>query len=551
MARRYVGYSPRGPAVYRNVRRAPNGDILILLEKEEIDDLELDFEKLFTDGETISSATVTPEHITVSSTLSSPKLTLNLSKVAVSDLSGKITALLTFSSGEVWKEIIRVRRPVRHLDPDVGRDDGTFIEAADPSVIRPGAASITIGGQIPIIVLDQILQPAAASISITGQAPTVAIDALIQPAAGTLNVTGQTPTIVVNANIAPGAGSITVTGQAPTIAVDQILTPASESITVAGQTPAVAIDQIVQPAAESITLTGQVPVVDVGAGNVVVQPGAGSITATGQAPSIAIDQIVQPGAESVTVTGQAPTIIVDTVVAPASESITLAGQVPVVSVTNNDVTVEPSAGALNVTGQAPSIAIDQIVSPAAESVTITGQAPVVDAGGVTEAWEEITTSTITSSTASADFTGLSSYRKLRITYYLEAATDGADLWIRTSTDNGSSYDSGASDYSWVNLLTQSSTDINSQDQADAQIKIVDDISNDTNHRVSGQLFIQFFNQTSDASMIGISTDLDSSENAISGAITGARVNDATARDAIRIQFSSGNIESGYIVLEGA
>ena len=285
MARRKIGYSPRGPAVYRNVRRSFDGQIQVLLDEDEIDDLELDFTGFLEAGETISSVTVTPEGVAVTSTLSTPKITLNLSEATQVDSTGKVVAIITLSSGEIWRETIRVRRPTFYMDTK--RIDGKAIDAQDPGTVSPGAGIINLTGQAPSIVLDLILSPAAESIVLTGYAPSVPINVTVTPDAESITVTGQTPTVTLGANVAPDAGSITVTGQQPVVIVDQV----------------------VQPASESITVTGQVPVVVSGA-DVVVQPGAGSVTVTGQAPALAIDQIIQPAAESITLTGQTPTVVV-------------------------------------------------------------------------------------------------------------------------------------------------------------------------------------------------------------------------------------------------
>ena len=62
---------------------------------------------------------------------------------------------------------------------------------------------------------------------------------------------------------------------------------------------------------------------------------------------------------------------------------------------------------------------------------------------------------ISSSTASASssiaFTGLSSTYIAYILFYFNVApaTNAVTMLLRTSTDNGSSYDSGSSDYGWV------------------------------------------------------------------------------------------------------
>lgn len=63
-----------------------------------------------------------------------------------------------------------------------------------------------------------------------------------------------------------------------------------------------------------------------------------------------------------------------------------------------------------------------------------------------QGWEKIGYTVLGSTTASIDFTGLSGYRALRVQGSLFAATSGGIMGMRVSSDNGVSYDSGASDY---------------------------------------------------------------------------------------------------------
>lgn len=64
------------------------------------------------------------------------------------------------------------------------------------------------------------------------------------------------------------------------------------------------------------------------------------------------------------------------------------------------------------------------------------------------AWETIFDGTV-SAAAAYNFTDLGGYRELEISGYLVPASD-TQVFMRTSTNNGSSYDSGASDYSNMN-----------------------------------------------------------------------------------------------------
>jgi pyocin large subunit-like protein len=120
--RHYVGFTSRGPTVFHNVLRAPTGEILVLLDEDEIKKLELDFRAWLNSGETVSTPTVTAENVTVSTATASPLVTLTLSAATSYDLDGAITIVVPFSSGEQWRGIIRVRRTERYMDEDSPRD---------------------------------------------------------------------------------------------------------------------------------------------------------------------------------------------------------------------------------------------------------------------------------------------------------------------------------------------------------------------------------------------------------------------------------------------
>jgi hypothetical protein len=59
-----------------------------------------------------------------------------------------------------------------------------------------------------------------------------------------------------------------------------------------------------------------------------------------------------------------------------------------------------------------------------------------------------------SSSATIDFVLPSGYSKFEIVFAdIVPATDNAAFWLRTSTDGGGTFDSGASDYAWHYTFT--------------------------------------------------------------------------------------------------
>jgi len=163
------------------------------------------------------------------------------------------------------------------------------------------------------------------------------------------------------------------------------------------------------------------------------------------------------------------------------------------------------------------------------------------------------TTTTASASATVDFTGLTSAYKNYLVIVTNAvpATNNAALVFRTSTNNGSSYDSGASNYY--------STHTNFGDTAWNYGQTVDD-----------RFYINFYGQDNTANIGGTSftmtivnpsaanriqwyiTGFENGFSASLGAFVGGGYRLATtgAVNAIRFFFGSGNIASGTFKLYG-
>lgn len=136
------------------------------------------------------------------------------------------------------------------------------------------------------------------------------------------------------------------------------------------------------------------------------------------------------------------------------------------------------------------------------------------------------------------------------------ATDDVELWVRTSTDGGSSYDNGASDYAWGLSGVRGGSLDEEADGSDNHIRLtfgstatqaVGSGSNEDG--VSGRLYIHGPHLTKRTQV----TYNVAYENAngdmcfVSGG--GVRFSSADV-DAVRFLFQSGNIESGTITMYG-
>lgn len=166
-------------------------------------------------------------------------------------------------------------------------------------------------------------------------------------------------------------------------------------------------------------------------------------------------------------------------------------------------------------------------------------------------WDKISEQTA-SNTASIDFTGLSSaYREYELVYSgVVPITDGAHLLLRTSTNNGSSYDSGASDYRWCGwaVLDNGGSGVGNSG-GDTAIRLIQSVDNASTSMTGG---VAVLLNPSAAQYFGV-TNICSYWN--SGGVTGffnsqgQRVTAADV-DAIRILFSTGNISTGTFTLYG-
>jgi hypothetical protein len=159
-----------------------------------------------------------------------------------------------------------------------------------------------------------------------------------------------------------------------------------------------------------------------------------------------------------------------------------------------------------------------------------------------------------SASSSINFTGLSStYISYRIYITnLVPATDATSFYIRTSTDNGSTYDAAASDYAharFFGTMISPSSIIAQGDDADNQIVVTGSVGNNTNEFISG--YVDIFNPSA-ASYCSISFDFSGRlSDAAYYKFNGSGIRLAAANvDAIRFIMSSGNITSGTFILYG-
>jgi len=167
---------------------------------------------------------------------------------------------------------------------------------------------------------------------------------------------------------------------------------------------------------------------------------------------------------------------------------------------------------------------------------------------------ELVSSATASNSATIDFTGLtSSYSVYCIALVdIVPSTDAVEFHLLTSINNGSSYDTGASDYAWAyeyrSMNTVPSGGIVG-DQADAKGVIMQNLGTGTGETLNGLLYIYYPAGTNytNYDFHGVWRSADATDYIIK---TGGRRLSAADVDAIRFVMSSGNIASGSIYLYG-
>lgn len=150
-----------------------------------------------------------------------------------------------------------------------------------------------------------------------------------------------------------------------------------------------------------------------------------------------------------------------------------------------------------------------------------------------------------SGAASVDVTSqiTGTYDRYLIAYDLRVATDNVNLYLRTDSNNGASFDSGATDYQYAGNNTSSAgTNAAFGSTGAAQILLTQTgVGNATNEGVSGVIFLTFKGSASmypqfvfDTAFANLSTNFNTSRGG------GFRAS-AAAIDAVQLLTSSGNL----------
>ncbi len=156
-----------------------------------------------------------------------------------------------------------------------------------------------------------------------------------------------------------------------------------------------------------------------------------------------------------------------------------------------------------------------------------------------------------SNSTTIDFTGLDNSAFRSYIFRLEnvvPVTDATTLWCRFSTNGGSSYAAGGSDYIYSGVLSDSAggtvTAINSTGAAQITLSPTNTLGNGTGEHYSFKL--EFPNPSSalSKSINGAGGGYSATPRSITTSVSGTYVGSASGVNAIRFMMSSGNISSG-------
>jgi len=161
------------------------------------------------------------------------------------------------------------------------------------------------------------------------------------------------------------------------------------------------------------------------------------------------------------------------------------------------------------------------------------------------AWELISESTFTA-VATFDFINLSAFRKLRLTGNASLSS-AVGLYLLTSSNNGSSFDNGASDYSIQNIGAQGAG-LTASSAVSTALNISSPVGVDASTQATFSVVINIFNAAVTGPHV-ISQFMGFKTGSIFSEFNAGIRNSAVARNALRL-FPGAGTMTGNVTLEG-
>jgi hypothetical protein len=187
------------------------------------------------------------------------------------------------------------------------------------------------------------------------------------------------------------------------------------------------------------------------------------------------------------------------------------------------------------------------------NLSITGTTINASGGGGGSGALTFITSVTASASATLDITSIGNYAYVSFVLVdILAGTSTAQLQMLTSTNNGSSYDTGASDYRWSHTgYASSGVSVSGNNATAANITLTGGASANVIAPLCGELKLYDpSNTTAYKRIAGQLTYLDTTPNSQVTLMTHGVRAATTDVDAVRFLFSTGNIASGTIYVYG-
>jgi hypothetical protein len=198
----------------------------------------------------------------------------------------------------------------------------------------------------------------------------------------------------------------------------------------------------------------------------------------------------------------------------------------------------------------------KIILKNAAAATVRTRDNVVGINDITRNGLILLSSQTASNSAQIDFTQFSSsYLLYIIKYYgVVPASDAVDLWLRTSTNGGASYDTGGSDYRHARYAVFDSGAGTASSGAagtngDSKIVIANALGNATGESLNGETTLVGLSNSLYKSIESRAWFLNSTPASVASYGNGVRVTTSTV-NAVRFLMSSGNISAGVFKLFG-
>lgn len=169
--------------------------------------------------------------------------------------------------------------------------------------------------------------------------------------------------------------------------------------------------------------------------------------------------------------------------------------------------------------------------------------------GINQGWEVIRDNVLAGASGNYDVTDLSSFVMIWIKGHVYPSVD-SPIGLRTSTNNGSSYDAGASDYGYqFDIGTATTTSAGASGSA-TEIPLTqgNNVDNTADRGFAFDLTLYNFNKAQNMRSVSKGNYELSTGIMVVGDVGGRR-NQATARDAFRLFCGSGNL-TGFVTVQG-